>query len=222
MIAVIPNWADGVAIRPVPRGENSLRAEWGSTAGLSLATRATWAGPTNSGTIVDAAAALQGETRHRVPRSEAVRRGRPPPLAAAERGLATRCRSNPTSRATAWHQSLGAADAHLVTLRPELEGLVVPQQVLRYRRGRAAGALHRRPGGRDRSGDSRRGLRAVRAPGRRGGPRRGASETLRDSADLQRADGAQCAPHVLDARYDKPIAIESWQRAAARARRGAG
>ena len=107
-------------------------------------------------------------------------------------------RRNPTSRATAWHQSLGAADAHLVSLRPELEGLVVPSGDF-Y--GIAAAAARPalfigNPEGEIGAEDSRRGLRAVRAPGRRGGARRGDPRRCGIARTLRERMGRNGAPHV--------------------------
>src|SRR5208282_2632565 len=65
MIAVIPNWADGAAIRPVPQGENPLRAEWGLDGLFVVGYSGNMGRAHEFGTIVDATVALRGE-RHTV------------------------------------------------------------------------------------------------------------------------------------------------------------
>src|SRR5208283_2559576 len=61
MINVIPNWTDGEAVRPVPRGANPLRAEWGLDSRFVVGYSGNMGRAHEFQTIVDAATALQGE-----------------------------------------------------------------------------------------------------------------------------------------------------------------
>ena len=207
MIAVIPNWADGVAVRPVPRAENSLRAEWGLDGRFVVGYSGNMGRAHEFRTIVDAAAALQSE-RDTV--FLFIGGGAQKALIsaeAAERGLANLL-FKPYQPRDRLAQSLSAADVHLISLRPELEGLVVPSKFY----GIAAAA---RPAifiG-DPEGEIGAEIRAADC-GRcvRQGDEEGlvaAIRALRDNAELRERVGRN-ARAIFDQRYDKPIAIESW------------
>jgi glycosyltransferase involved in cell wall biosynthesis len=126
-IAVIPNWADGAALRPVAPEANPLRLEWGLGRRFVVGYSGNMGRAHEFGTILDAAVALKGE-RDVVflfigggAQQAAIRR------AAAEAGL-DNVVVLPYQPRERLGQSLGAADVHLVTLRPELEGFVVPSK----------------------------------------------------------------------------------------------
>ena len=126
-IVVIPNWADGAAVTPVPRDANPLRAEWGLAGKFVVGYSGNMGRAHEFRTIVDAAAALR-EDRDIVflfigggAQKEMIA------AASAERGLANLL-FKPYQPRERLAQSLGAADVHLVTLRPELEGLIVPSK----------------------------------------------------------------------------------------------
>ena len=106
-------------------------------------------------------------------------------------------------------QSLGAADVHLVTLRPELEGLIVPSKFY----GIAAAA---RPAifiG-DPEGEIGSDVRAADC-GRcvRQGDLAGlvaAIGEIRGSAELRERMG-RSARRLFDERYDKPMGVRKWR-----------
>jgi len=207
-IAVIPNWADGAAIRPVPRDANPLRAEWGLDSRFVVGYSGNMGRAHEFRTIVDAAAALQAE-RDIV--FLFIGGGAQKGLiaaAAAKRGLANLL-FKPYQSRDRLAQSLGAADVHLVTLRPELEGLIVPSKFY----GIAAAA---RPAifiG-DAEGEIGAEIRATDC-GRcvRQGDVEGLVATIRairDSVELRERMGHN-ARRIFNDRYDKPIAIESWR-----------
>ena len=207
MIAVIPNWADGVAIRPVPRGENSLRAEWGLDGRFVVGYSGNMGRAHEFRTIVDAAAALQGERDTVFLFIGGGAQKALISVAAAEHGLANLL-FKPYQPRDRLAQSLSVADVHLVSLRPELEGLVVPSKFY----GIAAAA---RPalfigdpegeiGAEIRAADCGRCVRQGDVEGLVA-----AIRALRDSAELRERMGHN-ARRIFDARYDKSIAIESW------------
>lgn len=126
-VRVIPNWADGADLTPVPREANPFRTEHG----LGDRFVAMYSGNLGLGhdvaTVIRAAAIL--ETR--CPRALLVFVGDGARRAEAERlaaGLGN-VRFLPYQPRARLAESLSAADVHLVTLRPELEGLLVPSKL---------------------------------------------------------------------------------------------
>lgn len=129
-VVISPNWADGRAITPVARGDNALRREWGFgeafVAGYSgnlgrvhefatFLTAMEWlereAGPQRvQWLFIGGGTGLQG-LRQEV----------------EQRGLRS-VQFRPYQPRERLAQSLSAADVHLVSLRPEIEGFVVPSK----------------------------------------------------------------------------------------------
>jgi glycosyltransferase involved in cell wall biosynthesis len=142
-VRVIANWADGSAIVPIEREANALRTAWG----LSDAFVVGYSG--NLGRAHEIESLL--EAMSKVETAQGVRGVTPSaaaeqsfpavrwlfigngalfePLKAevARRGL-TSVRFHPYQPRALLAQSLSAADVHLVSLRPELEGLIVPSK----------------------------------------------------------------------------------------------
>jgi glycosyltransferase involved in cell wall biosynthesis len=128
LVSVIPNWPPSV-VTPVPHDENPFRAEhdlddrfvvmYSGNMGL--------AHPFDA--VLDAAARLRDERPDVLflfvgegPRKDELRRQ------VQRRGLGN-VRFLPFQPMERLHQSLSAADLHLVTMRPALEGLVVPSKL---------------------------------------------------------------------------------------------
>lgn len=126
-IRIIHNWCDGNVVRPVPRSKNTLRKEW------SLGKRFVVMYSGNMGrahefeTMVAAARILRPRqdilflfvgdgVRRRWLENEASRRGL--------RNIVLK----PYQPKALLAQSLSAADVHLISLRPALEGLIVPSK----------------------------------------------------------------------------------------------
>lgn len=126
-IEVIPNWADGAAIRPVPVHANALRRAWGLEDRFVACYSGNLGRVHESDTIVAAAERLEdepvivflfiggGNESERL-RTEVERRGLGNVL------------FRPYQPRELLGQSLTLADVHLVSLRPEFEGLVVPSK----------------------------------------------------------------------------------------------
>jgi len=125
-IQVINNWADD-QIKPVPPEENSLRKEWGMDGKFVVGYSGNLGRSHDFNTILDAASELKEKT-HIVflfiggganlswVESEVNKRGLPNVI------------FKPYQPRERLAQSLSAADVHLVSLRPELEGLIVPSK----------------------------------------------------------------------------------------------
>ena len=126
-ICVIHNWADGVALRPSPRLTNPSRAEWGLADKFVVGYSGNFGRVHEFRTLIDAAEGLRALPDVVFLLIGAGAQRRVVEAAAADRGLSNLMFKPYQPRATL-NQSLGAADVHVVTLRPEFEGLVVPSK----------------------------------------------------------------------------------------------
>ena len=127
-IAVVHNWADGELIRPVSHADNPLRAAWGLSDKFVVGYSGNMGRAHEFATVMDAAESLHGAQdmvflfvgggKHQEwLRNEAGRRGL---------GEMFQFRAyQPRERLA---ESLAVADLHLVTLKPELEGFIVPSK----------------------------------------------------------------------------------------------
>jgi glycosyltransferase involved in cell wall biosynthesis len=126
-IRIIPNWADGSAIRPLEPSLNPLRAEWGLADKFVVGYSGNFGRAHEFATIVEAAKLLAGRTdvaflfigggAQRLSVEETVARS----------GLSN-IHFQPYQPRERLTESLGVADAHLVSLNPALEGLIVPSK----------------------------------------------------------------------------------------------
>ena len=127
-LCVIENWADGDAIQPKPTSASALRAR------LNLVDRFVVCYSGNLGrahefdTLLGAAEALKGD-----PTFVFLIIGSGAKMEALKQGVATRGLDNfrflPYQSRDALEDSLAAADVHLVSLLPALEGLIVPSKL---------------------------------------------------------------------------------------------
>ncbi len=126
---VIANWIDETAIAPVPRASNPLRAAWGLDRSFVVGYSGNLGRAHEAQTLLEAAVRLKhraglcflfiggGFNLARL-KSEA-----------QARGVAALFQFQPYQSETQLSQSLSAPDAHWISLRPELEGLIVPSKV---------------------------------------------------------------------------------------------
>jgi colanic acid biosynthesis glycosyl transferase WcaI len=126
-VRVVHNWAPFGWIRPVPHAANALRAEWGFDGKFVVGYSGNLGRVHEFETILDAARRLQdlddiafvfvgdGAQRASV-------------LEAADAMRLRNVSFQPYQPAQRLAESLSAADAHIVSLRPDLEGLVVPSK----------------------------------------------------------------------------------------------
>ena len=127
-LCVIENWADGIAIQPRPASASALRAR------LELSDRFVICYSGNLGrahefaTLLDAAEALREEAAFIF-----LIIGSGAKMEALKRGVVARALVNfrflPLQPRDALEDSLAAADLHLVSLLPTLEGLIVPSKL---------------------------------------------------------------------------------------------
>ena len=136
-VAVIPNWANGEAITPLAHRNNGLRAAWFPPDDFVVA----YSGNMGRAHALDGllgAASLLAEAAAR-PREGVAARVRflfvgsghqEPKLRtdAAGAGLGN-VTFQPLQPRSELRQSLGLADLHVVALKPELEGLIVPSKL---------------------------------------------------------------------------------------------
>lgn len=126
-IAVVPNWADDESIRPLPHGSNPLRTEWRLADSFVVCYSGNLGRSHDVDTLLGAAAALKEHERIRFlfigggARVDAARDF------AARHGLRS-VDFRPYVPRDLLPFSLGAADLHVVSLNPALEGYIVPSK----------------------------------------------------------------------------------------------
>lgn len=219
-IVEIPNWADGDLIRPVPHADNSLRRDWDLGDAFVLAYSGNLGRAHEVATMLDAMACLEqtlgpdrvvwlfvgGGAQLGKLRQET-----------AARGLCS-VRFQPYQPRERLAESLSVADAHLVSLRPSLEGLIVPSKLYGVlAAGRPAIFI----------GDEHGEVGRVLLHGECG-----ATVAVGDGASLaaliadwerdrsKPTDMGRRARALFDATYDKRFAIARWERLVDRIARG--
>jgi colanic acid biosynthesis glycosyl transferase WcaI len=127
-IHVIPNWTDDEQIRPLRHDENPLRTNWGLQEKFVIGYAGNLGRAHEFDTLLAAAELLRNDPRlvflfvgggHQFERLA---------RAVKERGLNASFRFVPYQPQSLLKNSLNVADVHLVSLRPELEGLIVPSK----------------------------------------------------------------------------------------------
>lgn len=134
-IVVTPNWADA-KIHPVEREANALRQQWGLSDAFVVGYSGNLGRAHEYGTLIDAIAFVEASQHHDTGSSaheiawlfigggalfETFK------AAVAERNLKS-VRFEPYQPRERLSESLSAADVHLVSLLPEMEGLIVPSK----------------------------------------------------------------------------------------------
>ena len=127
-IQVVHNWADGDAIRPCGGpGSTRLRDAWGLTGKFVVAYSGNMGRAHEFATILDAAESLKD-----IESIALLFIGRGPRHGWIEAEVKRRALGNVTFQPYQPRSKLGdtlcAADAHFISLRPELEGLIVPSK----------------------------------------------------------------------------------------------
>lgn len=217
-LVVLPNWADGSAIRPLPATDNPLRADWG------LADRFVVGYSGNLGRVHDSSAIIDAAKRLRDDASVVfLFIGGGKESDALRREVSLQGLSNvvfrPYQPREALAHSLSLPDVHLVSLRPEFEGMVVPSKVYGVMAaGRPCIFIGDEDGEVARMLDEGKCGSAVPATG--GAALAGAIAILRDEPALCRAMG-EAAHRMFEARFDMPVALARWDAVLANAARGA-
>jgi colanic acid biosynthesis glycosyl transferase WcaI len=140
-IWTIANWADATILKPIDHAANVLRAEWGLDGKFVVGYSGNLGRAHDVDTLLDAMAIVE-KGQETVTRPNASRCAYLPifwlfvgsgtqfarlATEVARRGL-TRTVFKPYQPQARLAESLGASDVHLVSLRPELEGLIVPSK----------------------------------------------------------------------------------------------
>jgi len=126
-IHVIHNWSDGIAIQPVGREKNDLRRQWGLQSKFVAGYSGNMGRAHEFDTILDAAEALRGH-----PEIVFLFIGAGPQRDRIKEEVQRRALGNilfkPYQPRERLGLSLTAPDVHLISLRPSLEGLIVPSK----------------------------------------------------------------------------------------------
>ncbi len=210
-IRIVPNWADGTLIRPVEPAHNSLRRQWGLADKFVVAYSGNLGRAHDVETMLEAIALTEQSVI--ASRVAWLFIGGGAQLAtmqqeAKSRGLAS-VSFKPYQPQERLAESLSAADAHLISLRPELEGLIVPSKFYGVA---AAGRASIFIG--DASGEIARILRRID-----GGivVPQGDGAALATAVLALAADPRRCttigvnARRAFDLEYDKPLAVKRWE-----------
>jgi colanic acid biosynthesis glycosyl transferase WcaI len=127
-IHVIANWCNDEDIRLVANADNPLRREWNLTDKFVLGYSGNLGRAHEFATVLAAAERLRDEPRVAFLMIGGGKRFDELASAVQARGLAGAFRFLPYQARTLLSYSLGAADAHWVSLDPRLEGLMVPSK----------------------------------------------------------------------------------------------
>lgn len=139
-ITIIPNWADGTLIRPVPHEENPLRRAWGLDGKFVVGYSGNLGRAHDYATFLDAIAHVESACSAHDSGGQALRTPQIVWLfigggssydalrAEVQRRKLGSVRFEPYQPRERLAESLSAADIHLVSLSPEYEGLIVPSK----------------------------------------------------------------------------------------------
>jgi len=125
---VIANWCDDEDIRPIPPHENPLRQEWHLEDKFVVGYSGNLGRGHEYATLLDAARRLRDEARLVFLFIGGGRQFDALAREVAAQGLGERFRFLPYQARARLKYSLGVADVHWLSLRPELEGLIVPSK----------------------------------------------------------------------------------------------
>lgn len=132
-LCVIPNWADGSLIRPIPHADNPLRREWQLGDAFVVGYSGNFGRAHEAETILGAIVEIERQGGDALkPQVLWLFIGGGAQLDVLKRETdrlqLSSVRFQPYQPREALAFSLSAADVHLISLRPELEGLVVPSK----------------------------------------------------------------------------------------------
>jgi glycosyltransferase involved in cell wall biosynthesis len=145
-VRVIPNWADGQLVRPIAHRDNALRREWGFANAFVVGYSGNLGRAHDTETILDAIAltaasratvdaaafSLLPQPTHSDAAVEWLFVGGGAQMARLKARIEQRgdrnVRFQPYQPRNRLSESLSVPDVHLITLRPALEGLIVPSK----------------------------------------------------------------------------------------------
>jgi glycosyltransferase involved in cell wall biosynthesis len=211
-LRVVPNWADGAAVRPMATGASALRREWGLEGKFVVGYSGNLGRVHDCETLLAAARLLAGEQDvvfsftgggFHFPRLR-------------EAGLANVQVHGyvPEDRLA---DSLAACDVHLVTLLPAFEGLIVPSKLYGVMAAGRAVIFVGDPDGEIARAIAAHGCGVIVAAGDAAGLA-AAIRGLRSPPDQLRAMGGR-ARAAFEREWDKPVALARWREVIAQAER---
>ena len=127
-VQVIPNWADSSEVVPIPAEMNMLRTEWGLTGKFVVMYSGNMGRAHEFETILGAAGLLLADSRFVFLFVGGGNQRGSLGSEVASRGLAN-VQFRPYQPREQLGLSLSVGDVHLISLRPELEGLIVPSKL---------------------------------------------------------------------------------------------
>lgn len=206
---VRPNWADGNSIRPLAHDRNTLRKEWAPGHAFVVGYSGNLGRAHEFDTMIGAAEELRDDDRVRFliigsgPRLQTVQR-------AAEEKKLTNVIFQPYQPRERLPESLGTADAHLISLDPAVEGMIVPSKFYGIAAAGRAGIYVGDP-----TGEIPRILAkydcGVAVPAGDAKALASAIRSLSNHPDRAREMG-QNARRLFEQSYDAPIAFADWER----------
>ncbi len=203
-LRVVPNWADGAAVRPVAPGASALRREWGFDGKFVVGYSGNLGRAHDCETLLAAARLLAGERDVVFSFTGGgfhFARVRAAGLANVQvRGYVPEARLR---------ESLAACDVHLVTLLPALEGLIVPSKFYSVAAAGRAAIFIGDPDGEIARAIAAHGCGVTVAAGDAAGLA-AAIRDLRASPEELRAMGER-ARAAFEREWDKPIALARWR-----------
>jgi colanic acid biosynthesis glycosyl transferase WcaI len=127
-VVVIPNWCNDTEIVPTPGDDNPLRRKWGLEGKFVVGYSGNLGRVHEFETILNAAGQLRGKDRIAFLFIGGGHSFDALAQQVKERSLEGTCRFLPYQERAVLKLSLGVADVHLLSLRPEVEALVVPSK----------------------------------------------------------------------------------------------
>jgi colanic acid biosynthesis glycosyl transferase WcaI len=127
-VRVIPNWADDETLKPIVNSNNSLRAEWQLQNKFVVGYSGNLGRAHEFETLLAAAEVLRGHPTLTFIFIGAGARAAEVMAQVKTRGLESMFRFFPYQDRSLLPYSLGVPDVHWISLRPELEGLIVPSK----------------------------------------------------------------------------------------------
>jgi glycosyltransferase involved in cell wall biosynthesis len=128
-VRVIPNWCNDEEIRPIALADNPLREEWGLRDRFVVGYSGNLGRGHEFETVLAAAERLRNDQRLCFLFIGGGNKFAELARSVRKRGLDHLFRFFPYQERTILRHSLGVPDLHLISLRPELEGLIVPSKL---------------------------------------------------------------------------------------------
>ena len=228
-IRVVPNWADGRLVRPIPVGESALRREWGLEDAVVVGYSGNLGRAHDAETILAAIGQTEGKVVQqrelaRVANGVTQMQAMEKPLAwlfvgggaqlerlkseSRQRGFLN-VHFQPYQPRERLAESLSVPDIHLISLRPALEGLIVPSKYYGIAAAGRPAIFIGDPDGEIGRILSATGTGVVVAEGDGAGLAQ-AVRRLAEDPDLRKEMGRR-ARGLFEAQYDVSFAVDAWE-----------